>query len=177
MRHGNVWNALLVLAFNSLWLSDAIRRHRSGVNISSGNGLMIDGTKPFPEPMPTSHQSSLVTFICGTFHKGYLSLKINYLKCDSNFRGPMCCGASPELIRDIKLVITLIVYGRAFNGARAPSQYKDGLCQYGDFHYKDYTVARPSYVYCVNSHTGKTSLYWDGPQINWKCYADFGVPS
>ena len=30
--------------------------------------------------------------------------------------------------------------------ARAPSQYKDGLSMYGDFHVKDKTVARPSYL-------------------------------
>ena len=43
----------------------------------------------------------------------------------------------------------------------APSQYKDHLSRYGDFHYKDETVIRPSHLYNGNSHIGKTtSLYW-----------------
>ena len=34
-----------------------------------------------------------------------------------------------------------------------------------DFHDKDKTVVRPSYLYNGNTYTGKTtSLYWDGPQ-------------
>ena len=46
-----------------------------------------------------------------------------------------------------------------------PSQYKDCLSRYGDFHYKDKTVVRPSYFYNGNSYTGKKiSLYWDALQ-------------
>ena len=46
----------------------------------------------------------------------------------------------------------------------SPSQYKDGLSRYGDFHYKDKTVLRPSYLYDGNPYTGKTIyLYWDSP--------------
>ena len=50
-----------------------------------------------------------------------------------------------------------------------PSQYtyKDRLSRYGDFHYKDKTVVKPSYLYNGNPYIGKTavtSLYWDGPQ-------------
>ena len=49
-------------------------------------------------------------------------------------------------------------------GACAP--YKDGLSRYEDFHYKDETVVRPSYLYNGNSYTGKTTpLYWDGPRM------------
>ena len=34
---------------------------------------------------------------------------------------------------------------------------------YGDFHYKDKTDVRQSYLYNGNPYTGKTtSLYWDG---------------
>ena len=44
----------------------------------------------------------------------------------------------------------------------APSLYKDRLSRYGDFHYKDKAVVRPSYIYNGNPYTGKTaSLYWD----------------
>ena len=32
-----------------------------------------------------------------------------------------------------------------------------------DFHYKDKTVVRPSYLYNGNPYTGDTYLYWDGP--------------
>ena len=42
---------------------------------------------------------------------------------------------------------------------RAPSRYKDVISRYGNFHYKDKTVARPSYLYTGNT----ASLYWDGP--------------
>ena len=46
---------------------------------------------------------------------------------------------------------------------RAPYQYKDHLYGYRDFHYKDKTGVRPSYLYNGNSYTGKMmSLYcWD----------------
>ena len=48
--------------------------------------------------------------------------------------------------------------------SRALSEYKDGLSEYGDFHYKDETVVRLSYLYNGNSYTGKAEiLYWDGP--------------
>ena len=44
------------------------------------------------------------------------------------------------------------------------SQYKDHLSRYGDFHYKDETVVRPSDLYNGNSYTVKTALlYWDSP--------------
>ena len=47
---------------------------------------------------------------------------------------------------------------------RALSQYKDSLSRYGDSHYKDETVVRPSYLYNGNPYTAKMiSLYWDGP--------------
>ena len=39
-------------------------------------------------------------------------------------------------------------------GTRALFQYKDGLSKYGDFHCKDKTVMRPSYLYSGNSNTG-----------------------
>ena len=35
---------------HSLWLSDAIWHREVSVNIGSGNGLLPDNTKPFPEP-------------------------------------------------------------------------------------------------------------------------------
>ena len=41
---------------------------------------------------------------------------------------------------------------------------KDSLPRYGDFHYKNKTILKPSYIYNGNSFTGKTTfLYWDGP--------------
>ena len=39
------------------------------VNISSGNGLLPDGTKPLPEPMLTDHLWSAVTFILAVWYK------------------------------------------------------------------------------------------------------------
>ena len=34
-----------------------------------------------------------------------------------------------------------------------------------EFHYKDKTVVRPSYLYHGNSYSGKVSLYWNGPLV------------
>ena len=45
----------------------------------------------------------------------------------------------------------------------APSQYKDLLSRYMDFHYEDKTVVRPSYHPNGNSQTGKAYLYKDEP--------------
>ena len=39
----------------SLWPSDAMAT-QTYVNISSGNGLLYDSTKPLPEPMLSYHQ-------------------------------------------------------------------------------------------------------------------------
>ena len=48
---------------------------------------------------------------------------------------------------------------------RASSQYNDRLSGYRDFHYKDKTVVRPSYLYNGNSYSGKTtSVHWHGPR-------------
>ena len=44
----------------------------------------------------------------------------------------------------------------------APSQFKGRLFRYGDFHDKDTTVVRPSYLYNGNSYIDNTfSLYWE----------------
>ena len=43
------------------------------VKTGSGNGLLPDGTKPWPEPMLTYHQWGLVAFMWGQFHKRYLN--------------------------------------------------------------------------------------------------------
>ena len=51
------------------------------VNISSGNGLLPDGTKPLPDPMLTYHQWGLTTFLWGQFHNRCLhhqSLKLDW---------------------------------------------------------------------------------------------------
>ena len=38
------------------------------VNITSGHGLLPDGTKLLPEPMLTDHQLDIVAFTWGQFH-------------------------------------------------------------------------------------------------------------
>ena len=46
-----------------------------------------------------------------------------------------------------------------------PVLIKERLSRHGEFHYKDKTVSRPSYLYNRNPHTGKTtSLYRASPQ-------------
>ena len=48
-----------------------------------------------------------------------------------------------------------------------PSQYKERISGYADFHYKDKAIVRPSYLYNWNSYTGKTtSLYRDEPLVS-----------
>ena len=45
-----------------------------------------------------------------------------------------------------------------------PQWVKDCLSRYGNFHYKDKMVVKPSYLYNGNSYTGGlTHLYWDRP--------------
>ena len=54
----------------------------------------------------------------------------------------------------------MICFFPPWQGTRAPSQYKDHLSRYRDSHYEDKTVMRPSYLYKVNSYSGKiVSLY------------------
>ena len=60
--------------------------------IGSRNGLLPIGTKPFPEPMLTYHQSDSVSFISGQFLNRYFShhsqkLRANYLSKISNLPG------------------------------------------------------------------------------------------
>ena len=43
------------------------------VNIGSGNGLLIDVTKPLPEPMLIYHLYDPVTFMWDKFYEEYLS--------------------------------------------------------------------------------------------------------
>ena len=45
------------------WPCYAIGQQKFCVNIGSGNGLLLDGTKPLPQPMLTDHQWSPVKFI------------------------------------------------------------------------------------------------------------------
>ena len=48
--------------FNSVWSSDAIWRHRPGLNIRSGNGLLSGVTNTLPAPMLSKYQRGLVVF-------------------------------------------------------------------------------------------------------------------
>ena len=51
---------------------------------------------------------------------------------------------------------------------RTLSQYKNRLSRYGDFHYKDKTAARPSYLYNGNSYT---DTYQDYVYIKWEYWS------
>ena len=144
------------------------------VNIGSGNGLLPDFTKPLPETMLTDHQWNPVTFILGQFHKRCLNnqslnfpLKITYLKFHSNFpRG--------QWVKDLPIVsimetIDHIMTGKLHfirhqnclswwkllcwqvlnilmktSGPRL--NIKTVLSTYGDFHVKDKTAVRTSYL-------------------------------
>ena len=48
-------------------------------NSDSGNGLVLSGTKPLPEPMLTCHHYSPITFIWGQFHMKYFSHQLQEL--------------------------------------------------------------------------------------------------
>ena len=45
---------------------------RTWINIGSGNGLVLSGNKPLPEPMLTNYQWSLVAFTWEQFHGKYV---------------------------------------------------------------------------------------------------------
>ena len=58
---------------------------------------------------------------------------------------------------------TKIESGYSCRRFRVPSQHRDRLSRYCEFHYKDKTAARESYLYSDNFYTCKTaSLYWNG---------------
>ena len=66
------------------------------VNIGSGNGLMIDGTKPLPEPTLIYHQWGPVSITWELFHKWYrshqsqrLAWKLLIQNCIQISQGPM----------------------------------------------------------------------------------------
>ena len=71
--------AHILTMINSLWPSDTTWRHRTGIDIGWGNGLLPGSTKPLPEPMLTYHQYSPVTFIRQQFHQRYLSHQLRKL--------------------------------------------------------------------------------------------------
>ena len=49
----------------------------------------------------------------------------------------------------------------------ALSQYEDRLSSYGDSHYKDRTVVKPSRFYHGDPYTGSIPYYlWDGLQVS-----------
>ena len=54
--------------FNSLWPSDDIWQHRSGLTLAQWLVTCHDGIKPLPGTMLTNHQWGLVEFTCGLFH-------------------------------------------------------------------------------------------------------------
>ena len=65
-----------------------------GVNIGSGNGLLHDGTKPFPEPMLTYHKYGPVTIHMKAVSQEIpqplitkVSLKTTHLKFTLNLPG------------------------------------------------------------------------------------------
>ena len=62
----------------------------------------------------------------------------------------------------------LQLYSAEASPSLAPSQDKDGLSGYGDFHYKDKTVVTASYLGNGNIYAGKVLfLYWNGPWFLW----------
>ena len=64
------------ITINSMWPSHVIWWHRSGSkNTGSGNGLLPDSTKPFPEP-------KLVKVFCGTHLRGISQVLINIMYDD-----------------------------------------------------------------------------------------------
>ena len=70
---------------------------------------------------------------------------------------------SKILTKDIPVIVN---YGVAFVSSFSALNHAIVFPWYGDFHVKDKTVARPSYLYHGYPYTAKmTSLYWYGPQI------------
>ena len=67
----------------------------------------------------------------------------------------------------IKILYYILYYGYvAYEMVCAPSQYKNVFSRYGNSHYKDKTVVRPSYLYNGTHCTVKTtSSYWNDPRF------------
>ena len=66
-------------------------RKENLINMGSGNGLLLDGPKPLPEPMLINHHWGIVTFNWGKFHskcwRFHKSLKISNLRLHLNLWG------------------------------------------------------------------------------------------
>ena len=62
---------------NSLATTDAIWWLRIWVNVGSGNGSLLDGTKPSPEPILTYHQLSPLVITWGNFTRNAQDINLD----------------------------------------------------------------------------------------------------
>ena len=86
------------------------------------------------------------------------------------FRNFISCLCSTSLRLCISMVYVMVCcnMGPCHKRTWFPSQYKESLSRYEDFHYKDETVVRPSHLYNGNHHIDKTvSLFWDILHYLW----------
>ena len=91
--------------------------------------------------------------------------------------GNYCIEVLCFLANDNVYFLLWVIIRLEIRGSRVPSQYKDSLSQYEDFHYKDNTVSWLSYVYNGNSYTGKmTSLYCHRPQVSRAWMSKYPCP-
>ena len=69
---------------------DTIWRHRSGIDIGSGNGLLPDDANPLPEPMLTYQQWDPLAYSWGQIHSNSFRakcLKFTYLNTNATSPG------------------------------------------------------------------------------------------
>ena len=81
----------------------------------------------------------------------------------SNFPRPRFVKWADMILSQLARYIPLPISG--------PPQFKETF-QAWDFHYKDKTVTRPSYLYNENSSTGETTT---GPETCWDLLIDYDV--
>ena len=102
-------------------------------------------------------------FFCGFFSYTHVPVQNKHnLTMGFHWIGP----DGDELIK-----ILTDIQRNPFRETKVPSQYKDRLYRYKDFHCKDKSVVRPSYLYHGNTYTGEpVSSYWDGLQKSIKTH-------
>ena len=161
---------------NSFWPNNA-KLWQTWVNISSGNGLLPDGTKPLPEPMLNHHQKGGVTFIWGQFHKilqvsiTKIGLKITQLKF-------LLKSPREQWVKNIfnqwplgwwslwfkQMLIGVCLHNDVLHtmlGLSVPTTGLATVHQHCTKLYSTYNTKRKKYSHWINKYLGKLNIYWN----------------
>ena len=100
------------------------------------------------------------------FENPYLMHIVIYVKSGITF----CITVGKLYIYDCHDDLILVAWP-LLGSTWAPSQYKRRFSRYGNFHYEEKTVVRPSYLYNGNRYAGKMMLlYQNGPLVCLQMY-------